>query len=204
VEAAPTGAFFSYFSLPDKRINQFSKAKKYMNPLEKVVKRIVRLMYYLAGAAIVGMMLLTCVDVALRLAVTLYAKYGWQVLAPFQPIPGTYEMVCFLGSSAAAFAMAHTTVESGHVAVSIFVRLLSERIQAVFQMVTSSLGFILFALISWRSVLYALQLRQSGEVSMTLELPYYPFVYGVAFASFAVCLVLILTVIHEWLKVFDK
>ena len=175
-----------------------------MNPLERAVKRIVRIMYYFAGAAIVGMMLLTCVDVALRLAVTLYAKYGWQVLAPFQPIPGTYELVCFLGSTAAAFAMAHTTVEAGHVAVSILVRLLSERIQAVFQMVTSSLGFILFALISWQSVRYAQQLKELGEVSMTLELPYYPFVYGVAFASFAVCLVLILTVIHEWLKVFDK
>jgi len=175
-----------------------------MNPFERTVKELVKFMYYFAGAAIVGMMLLTCADVALRLAVTLYAKYGWQVLAPFQPIPGTYELVCFLGSTAAAFAMAHTTVESGHVAVSILVRLLSDRIQAVFQMVTSSLGFILFALISWRSVVYALQLRQSGEVSMTLQLPYYPFVYGVAFASFAVCLVLILTVIHEWLKVFDK
>jgi TRAP-type C4-dicarboxylate transport system permease small subunit len=175
-----------------------------MNPLEKIIKRLVRLMYYFAGAAIVGMMLLTCVDVALRLAVTLYAKYGWQVLAPFQPIPGTYELVCFLGSTAAAFAMAHTTVESGHVAVSIFVRLLSERIQAAFQMVTGSLGFILFALISWQSVVYARQLKQMGEVSMTLQLPYYPFVYGVAFASFAVCLVLILTVIQEWLKVLDK
>jgi len=175
-----------------------------MNRFEKTVKQFVRYMYYIAGGAIVMMMILTCTDVALRLAVTLYAKYGWQVLAAFQPIPGTYELVCFLGSTAAAFAMAHTTVESGHVAVSILVRLLSERIQAVFQMVTNSLGFILFALISWRSVLYALQLRQSGEVSMTLQLPYYPFVYGVAFASFAVCLVLILTVIHEWLKVFDK
>jgi TRAP-type C4-dicarboxylate transport system permease small subunit len=172
--------------------------------IENIVKQLVRLMYYLAGTAIVGMMLLTCVDVSLRLCVTLYAKYGWQVLAPFQPIPGTYELVCFLGSTAAAFAMAHTTVESGHVAVSIVVRLFSERIQAVFQTVTGSLGFLLFGLISWRSVVYARQLKQWGEVSMTLQLPYYPFVYGVAFASFAVCLVLIMTVIHAWLKVLDK
>ena len=37
-----------------------------------------------------------------------------------------------------------------------------------------------------------------------MELPYYPFVYGVAFASFAVCLVLVVTVIKEWMKVVDK
>jgi TRAP-type C4-dicarboxylate transport system permease small subunit len=175
-----------------------------MNAFEKSVKDFVRYMYYIAGGAIVVMMLLTCVDITLRLAVTLYANYGWKVLEPFQPIPGTYELVCFLGSTAAAFAMAHTSVESGHVAVSILVRLFSEKIQAVFQVVTNSLGFVFFALLCWQSVVYAQKLRKWGEVSMTLELPYYPFVYGVAFASLAVCLVLLVTVINEWMKVVDK
>jgi TRAP-type C4-dicarboxylate transport system permease small subunit len=160
-------------------------------------------MYYVAGGAIVLMMLITCADVFLRLVVTLCAKYGWPIRTYLQPIPGTYELVCFLGSTAAAFAMAHTTRESGHVAVSLIVRLLSEKIQAGFKIVTSSLSLILFGLISWQSIMYARKLVESGEVSMTLELPYYPFVYGVAFASFAVCLVLIMTVINEWMKVLD-
>ena len=175
-----------------------------MNLFEKSVKNLARYLYYVAGGAIVIMVVLTCVDITLRLAVTIYAEQGWKVLAPFQPIPGTYELVCFFGSTAAAFAMAHTSVESGHVAVSILVRLFSEKVQAVFQVITNSLGFIFFALLSWQSVLYAQKLKMSGEVSMTLELPYYPFVYGVAFASFAVCLVLVVTVIKEWTKVVDK
>ena len=174
-----------------------------MNLYEKTVRQLIRYMYYIAGGAIVLMMLITCADVFLRLVVTLYAKYGWPILANWQPIPGTYELVCFLGSAAAAFAMAHTTVESGHVAVSLIVRLLSEKLQAGFKIVTSSFGFILFSLISCQSIMYARELVESGEVSMTLELPYYPFVYGVAFASFAVCLVLVMTVIIELVKVFE-
>lgn len=175
-----------------------------MNFYEKAVRHLIRYMYYVAGGAIVLMMLLTCADVFLRLIVTLYAKYGWPILEGIQPTPGIYELVCFLGASAAAFAMAHTTLESGHVAVSLIVRLLSEKLQAGFKIVTSSLGFILFALISWHSVGYARELVESGEVSMTLQLPYYPFVYGVAFASFAVCLVLAMNVTNEWMKVFHK
>jgi TRAP-type C4-dicarboxylate transport system permease small subunit len=185
-------------------VSRFLQGYSAMNFYEITVRRISRYMYYVAGGAIVLMMLLTCADVLLRLVVTLYAKSGWPLLAGIQPIPGTYELVCFLGASAASFAMAHTTLESGHVAVNFIVRLLSEKLQAGFKIVTGSLSCILFALIAWHSVVYARALAESGEVSMTLQLPYYPFVYGVAFASFAVCLVLTMTIINEWMKVFAK
>ncbi|MCF8144990.1 MAG: TRAP transporter small permease [Deltaproteobacteria bacterium] len=175
-----------------------------MSSIERPVKTLVRYMYYVAGAALVLMMVITCVDIVLRLSVTLYARYGWEVLSPFQPLPGTYELVCFLGSTAAAFAMAHTLVESGHVAVSVLVRLFSEKTQAVFQIVTSSMAFIFFGLLSWQSVVYAQKLKKWGEVSMTLELPYYPFVYGMALSAAAVCLVLLVTVISEGGKVGGK
>jgi len=178
--------------------------KDLMNPFEKSVHGLVRYMYYVAGAAIVAMMLLTCLDILLRLAVTLYVRWGWGFLASLQPVPGTYELVCFLGSAAAAFAMAHTTVESGHVAVSILVDTLSPKIQAAVAVGTGTLGFVFFGLLAWQSILYANKLKRWGEVSMTLELPYYPFIYGVAVASVAVCLVLLITVTKESRKVVSS
>jgi len=178
--------------------------KMQMNPVEKPVKKLAVYMYYVAGAAIVIMMLITCIDIVLRLSVTLNTEYGWGFLAAFQPLPGTYELVCFLGSTAAAFAMAHTLVESGHVAVSVLVRLFSQRIQAIIQVVTGSLSFIFFGLLCWQSILYAQKLQKYGEVSMTLELPYYPFVYGMSFGAFAVCLVLLLRIIEKGGKVAHK
>jgi len=161
-----------------------------MNALDRFSRELSKVLYHVAGASIVFMMLLTCVDVFLRFGVTVYRSTGWEILESVRPIAGTYELVCFMGSVAVAFAMAHTSVEKGHVAVSLLVRLLSRRVQAVIQVITGSFSFILFALISWRSVLYALHLRESGEVSLTLQLPFYPFVFGIAFASAAVCLVL--------------
>jgi len=175
-----------------------------MKLLEKASKELAKILYWIAGIAIVAMMLLTCADVILRLGVTFYHRYHLAFLSPFKPIPGTYELVCFLGAVAVAFAMAHTSVEKGHVSVSLIVRLLPKRIQAIIGTITDSSGFILFALIAWQSVLYANQLRTTGEVSLTLQLPFYPFVYGIAFASAAVCLGLLVDLSNNIVKVFGK
>ena len=175
-----------------------------MNFLEKSSKDLAKVLYWVAGTAIVLMMFLTCADVILRLGVTLYHRYHLWFLSPFRPIPGTYELVCFLGSVAVAFAMAHTSVEKGHVAVSLVVQLLPQRVQALIDTTTGIFGFILFALLSWQSVLYANDLRESGEVSLTLQLPFYPFVYGIGFAAASVCLVLLVDISTNLVKVSGK
>ena len=147
-------------------------------------------LYWVAGSAIVAMMLLTCTDVVLR-----YFR---------KPIPGTYELVCFLGAVAVAFAMAHTSVEKGHVEVSFVVNLLPQRIQGLIESITTSFGLIFFVLIAWQSVIYANDLRLSGEVSLTLELPFYPFVYGISFSAAIVCLILLSNLFNNLLKIFGK
>lgn len=162
------------------------------------------MLYWIAGAAIVTMMLLTCVDVVLRFCVTLYHDFRWEFLTPFRPIPGTYELVRFLGTIAAAFAMAHTSVEAGHVAVSIVVRLFPARVQALIETITTTFGLIFFAIVSWQSVVYAMDLKASGEVSLTLQLPFYPFIYGIGFAAAAVCLVLLTDLSKSLVRVLNK
>ena len=130
-----------------------------------------------AAVAIFSMMALTCADVILRLF--------------RMPIPGTYEIVSFMGAVAVSFAIAHTSVEKGHVAVSLVVQLLPKRAQAVIESILAAIGIILFALIAWQSVLYGMDCQSSGEVSLTLQLPFYPIIYGVALGAGVVCLVLL-------------
>ena len=162
-----------------------------MDFLEKVSKNLARGLYRVAGGAIVFMMLLTCIDIVLRLSVTIYHNTHWEFLTLFHPIPGTYELVMYMGAVAVSFAMAHTSVEKGHVAVSFVVDLFPARVQSTIETITISCGLIFFILLVWQSVLYGNDLRASGEVSLTLELPFYPFVYGIGFSALAVCLVLL-------------
>jgi TRAP-type C4-dicarboxylate transport system permease small subunit len=169
--------------------------------LEKISKKLAKILYWVAGTAIVCMMLLTCADVFLRYLVTLYHSTHWEFLTP---IPGTYELVFFMASVAVAFAMAHTSVEKGHVAVSFVVNFFPKRAQAIVGTITSSFGFILFALLTWQSVVYAIHLRESQEVSLTLQLPFWPFVHGIAFSAAAVCLVLLVEILQNFVQVLKK
>lgn len=175
-----------------------------MDFLDSLAKKLAKWMYWIAGLAIVLMMLLTCADIFLRVCVTLFHHYGWKFLEPLRPLAGTYELVCYLGAVAVSFAMAHTSIEKGHVAVSLVVRLFPQRVQGIIAVFTDSLGFYLFSMISWRSILYAEDLRRSGQVSLTLQLHYYPFVYGVSFAAAAVCLVLLTDIIRDMNKAIGK
>ena len=150
-----------------------------------------------AGAAIIIMMLLSTADVLLRLGGPLYSKYKYDFLSFIQPIPGTYELVSFLGTVAAAFAIAHTSIKGGHVSVSLVTRLLAKKTKTVIQIITNTLALLFFGLLTWRSILYAQELKIFGEVSMTLQLPYYPFVYGVAFASLIMAVVLVTYIINN-------
>jgi len=161
-----------------------------MHIFEKLGHGLAKKMYWIAGSAIVAMMLLTCADVVLR-----YFR---------KPIPGTYELVCFLGAVAVSFAMAHTSIEKGHVSVSFVVSLFPSRVQGLIECITSFLGLCLFALLAWQSVSYASDLYASHEVSLTLELPFYPFVYGIGFSAAVVCLVLLPDLIKNALKIFEK
>ncbi len=131
---------------------------------------------FLAGGAVILMMLLTCADVAMRLF--------------DRPIPGTYEIIGFLGTLAAAFALAATSVEKGHIAVDLLANMLPPRLQIFLDAVSALLGILLFAAIAWQSALYALDLRASGEVSPTLGMPIYPFAAGIAAGCALLCLVL--------------
>ena len=146
--------------------------------MNKITRQLVELMNYLAALSIISMMLLTCADVLLRLF-----KH---------PILGTYELVGLFGALTIAFAIPATTLGKGHVAVDFMVEKLPATAQKICATIATLLGLSLFALIAWQSFLYANILRSSGEVTLSLEMPFYPVVYAISAASLLVCIVLFL------------
>jgi len=131
----------------------------------------------IACVAIIIMMLLSMADVVLRL-------FG-------KPIPGAYELVGFLGTIVVSFALGFTSLEKGHIAVELLFRKLPQRIQLAIETFTNFVSFLIFGLIAYQAFIYALDIRKSGEVSPTLQMPIYPFIYGIALGSGLLCLILI-------------
>ena len=131
---------------------------------------------WLAAGSVTAMMFLTVSDVILRLF--------------RHPIPGTYEIVGFLGAVFVSFSLAYTSIQKGHIAVDFLVEKLSGTAQRAIELTTSLVCALLFAAVSWQSVLYGGSLKTTGEVSLTVQIPLYPFVYGISVGCGLLSLVL--------------
>jgi TRAP-type C4-dicarboxylate transport system permease small subunit len=136
-------------------------------------------MKLIGAACLMGMTLLTCVDVVGR-----FFRH---------PVFGSVELVTVMATIAVAAAMPFTHKEQGHIGVEILVRLLSPKKQCITDIFTGVLSLILFAIVTWRMTTYAADIRDSGEVSLNLQLPTYVFIYFIAFC----CLVFTLIILQE-------
>jgi len=148
------------------------------------VKEVSRFLNIVAGVALAFMMLITVADVILR-----FFK---------RPIVGTYELVALSGAVAAGFCIPFTSWQRGHIYVDFLIAKLSARVRNVFHTVTRCLGIGLFFLIGWNLMSMGKDLHRSGEVSLTLQLPFYPVVYGVGICCLVQCLVLLCDIFKVW------
>ena len=139
------------------------------------VMRISQFLNVIAGISLTFLMLLTIVDVILRLFK--------------RPVVGTYELVAFSGAVVIGFSMPLTSFIRQHIFVDFFILKFSQKVRDVFNIATRCLVIGLFLLVGWNMLKYARDLQKSGEVSLTLQMPFYPIAYGVGVCCFILCLV---------------
>ncbi len=133
---------------------------------------------WIAAAALIAMMLLTTTDVILRIFKS--------------TIPGTYEIVGLLGSMVISFSLAYTSIEKGHIAVEFLLQKLPKKVGNIIDFINSIIATILFGGIAWQCLQYGIELKKIGQVSMTVQMPTYPFVFGIAFGTLLLCPILLL------------
>ena len=145
------------------------------------IKGISRFFNIIAGISLTFLMLVTVADVILRSFRT--------------PVVGTYELVMFAGAVVIGFALPLTSWVRGHIFVDFFILRFSQRVRGGFNIATRSLVTVLFFLIGWNLVKFGIDLQKSGEVSLTLQMPFYPVAYGIGVCCFIQCLVMICDII---------
>lgn len=143
-----------------------------------------RVLMGLAGVCLLAMIGLTCANIFLRL-------FG-------MPVRGTFELMGFLGAAVTAFALGYTQIRRGHIAVDVLINTFSRKTRQVLSALNNAICMAFFLLIAWQLSEKAQTLYQTGEVSETLRVVYYPFTYGVALG----CLVLALVFATDFLKSF--
>lgn len=116
------------------------------------------------------------------------------------PILGTFEYVTLLSSIAISFGLAYTAIIGGHVAVDLVMRRFSQRVQMIVDSITGIVALGVFAVIIWWIAVYAYNNYKIGLVTETMEIPLYPFMYGISFGFLIFSLVLLTEVIRSVMK----
>ena len=150
--------------------------------LGKVLKIVTKILDTIGGVALTFMMLLTVADVLMR--------------AMGHPIVGTYEVVALSLALVIGFTIPKVSLDRGHIRVDLVIEKVSKRTRALLNIFTRLVCLILFLIITYNLFAVANELRASGEVSPTIQLPAYPVAYGVAVCCFIECLVFVLDIVN--------
>ena len=158
--------------------------------MRRSVHSIERTLYNISGVSgwvsqylLGGIVMVTVVDIGLRYVFN-------------RPLAFTVELV-ELGLSIIVFcAIIVCTAQRGHINLNILLMKFPKRSQAAVNSFIYIVCTFVFIVMSWRCVVYAFQLKDMGQVSMMLKLPYYPFVFVIAICAFLTCLIFLSQFVH--------
>jgi TRAP-type C4-dicarboxylate transport system permease small subunit len=150
--------------------------------LERISELLRRGLMIAAGVSLLALTLLATMNVALRI---------FQV-----PVSGTYEVVSFLGAIVTAGALGYTQKRKDHIVVDILSERFPPKVKRILDRICYSLIFVFFSVVTWQTIVYGRRLLRTGELSETLKIAYYPFVFlvGIGFA------VLVLTILLDLIE----
>ncbi len=154
-----------------------------INLFNRVNKYLVLILRHLAIWILILMMLLTTVDVCLRYVFN-------------SPITGSFELVELMMALIVPFSIVFCAGERAHIHVDIVMEHLSTGLKLFFTFIGNLVSLVLFALITWQSVIYIAEEYESRLTTAVLYIPVYPFI-GALSAAFAVlCLLLLAEIIN--------
>lgn len=156
---------------------------KISQSFEKGVRSITNTLRVIAMGVLVILMLLGAVDVIGRYLLD-------------KPIRGSYGISEIMLVAIVFFGWAYTLSVGGHVRLDVVVSRLRPRAQAISGFITSFIALVIFSLVTWQSALKAIATSKGYEVVDIINIPLYPFQFFVSVGAFALCLELIVQMLH--------
>jgi TRAP-type C4-dicarboxylate transport system permease small subunit len=167
---------------PEPTIGPGTPAGPLVRSLERLSRRVNRVLALLAGVGLGAMMLFAVSDMVLR---------GFGIT-----VAGSYEVIGWLSAGAMALALGTVQQERGHVAMELLVVRLAPGLRAAVELVMGVLSLLLFVALAWYVARYARVLQDTGSLSETLRVIVYPWVYVVAAGGVGLALALLVDVLR--------
>jgi len=154
-----------------------------------MLQRVSRIFADIGGVALTFMMCLTVADVVLR-------TFDY-------PIMGAYEMVALSLAIVIGFSIPKVSMDRGQVYMEIILERLPSRKRAILNTFTRILCIILFSVIGWNLFLVGNEFLATGEVSPTINIPFFPIAYCLSVCCFLECLVFVFDIVKIWRGQYD-
>jgi len=149
-----------------------------VDKIEKIIARINKGCIVIGGLSLLLMMLIGFANVA--------SRCFWR------PIKGSFEVIGFLGAITTTMALGYTQTRKNHVAIDILTNHYSAQWRRRAKTFSYFISALFFAMASWQTTIWGMNIWQSGEKSETLRISYYPFIFIVVFGLGLLAVVLFL------------
>jgi TRAP-type C4-dicarboxylate transport system permease small subunit len=161
-----------------------------MHWLAKITRRNGGIGVVIGAGCLVGIVLLIVANI-------IYRFFGGV-------IAGSYELIEVMVAVVAASAFVYATLEHGHVVINVIVNRFPQRMRAIAESITLATGLGLWALVAWANFGLIQEKALSGEKTLLLDIPIFPFRLFWELSLILVCLVLLVHLCKALSEVISK
>jgi len=163
---------------------QTVKKSKSTNLFFTMVDRINEAMAWIAGSAVVLLMLLIVFNAIKRTF--------------SNPFAGTVEVATWLGAISGIFALGYAQLHKSHVFIDLLITKFPPIISRSIHTCVNIVSLVFFTIAGWLVLQHGLNLMGNGIVSETLRIPFYPIVLLSSLGFFGLVLAIIKETIFIW------
>jgi TRAP-type C4-dicarboxylate transport system permease small subunit len=147
-----------------------------------MVSKLSSFMAVIAGITLVTVMLMTVLDVILR-------YFG-------RPITGIYDIVALGGGIIIGCSMPLAAERRVHVFMEMGLQAYGRTGRQILSLFTRLIIFGISLLVAWNLIRLGIGFRETGEVSLTIKIVYYPIAIGLGICFFIQMLVILVQVVQ--------
>ncbi len=114
------------------------------------------------------------------------------------PLNWAFDSISLLAVVAIAAAIPLVQINRGHIEIEFVEKRFNHIWRKIIALFINSLGIILWGIVAWRSFLYGKDILEAGEVSMSVGIIIFPFIWFQGFCAIFVIFVLLLQAIKNF------
>lgn len=153
--------------------------------IQKSVRNIENIFLYIGVAMLLAMMFLGAADVI--------GRYLFN-----NPIKGAMEGSQLLMAGVALLCWGYTQATKSHISIDLFILRYPARLQAIIGIASLILTIVVFGLITWQSMLLAIEAYEQHRMLDNIPFPLFPFKLMVPIGAFILCIESIIQLIQRF------